>query len=298
MSLLSVEGLWKSFGPLKALNGVDFVLEPGETLGLVGESGSGKSTLARCILGLQKPEQGRVIFDGDDFLALKGRALQNKRAGIQMIFQDPYGSLNPRMKVQGILEEPFRIHNKKPTIPELLHQVGLDPKSGERFVHEFSGGQRQRIGIARALALSPKLILADEPVSALDVSVQSQILNLLKSIQKERGTAFLFIAHNLSVVQHMSHRIGVLYFGRLVELAPAGELYTNPRHPYTRGLLAAIPEIGKKRAHSLLQGDPPSPLNPPRGCPFHPRCPQATELCRTTNPALEGTSHKVACHHA
>ena len=295
-----------SFAPkrtLYAVNGVSFEIAAGETLGLVGESGCGKSTLGKALVRLEKPASGSIRLDGKELAALSGRELKRSRGDIQMVFQDPYGSLNPRLKIAESLDEviamrrPGKAAERRARAEELLTQVGLTPDSLDRYPHQFSGGQRQRIGIARALAGDPKLIVADEPVSALDVSVQAAIVNLLMDIQRECGMAFLFIAHDLAVVEHISNRIMVMYLGRIVEIAPARELVASPRHPYTKALLAAVPTLssggGKKL---LLDGDVPSPIDPPPGCPFHPRCPRATERCRTERPELAGNDGRLcAC---
>ena len=318
MSLLRVEHLKKYYrapspllGPkrfVRALDDVSFELNEGETLGLVGESGCGKSTLARQLIRLENPTAGKICLDGTDLAALKGSALRRMRGSFQMIFQDPYASLNPRMSVYNALEEALKLHTgldaagRADRIAELLRQVGLNPEHARRFPHQFSGGQRQRIGIARALAVKPRFIVADEPVSALDVSVQSQIVNLLQDIQKETGVAFLFIAHDLAVVEHISHRIMVMYLGRLTETGPAHELCANPAHPYTRALLSSVPTTRpeKKSERMILSGDVPSPLNPPQGCRFHPRCPFRKAVCEKEEPVLRpvggNTCHLCACH--
>jgi oligopeptide/dipeptide ABC transporter ATP-binding protein len=287
---------------LYAVNGVSFDIAAGETLGLVGESGCGKSTLGKALVRLEKPASGSIRLEGRELANLSGRELKRSRGDIQMVFQDPYGSLNPRLKIAESLDEviamrrPGKAAERRARAEELLAQVGLPPDSLDRYPHQFSGGQRQRIGIARALAGDPKLIVADEPVSALDVSVQAAIVNLLMDIQRECGMAFLFIAHDLAVVEHISNRIMVMYLGRIVEIAPAHELVASPRHPYTRALLAAVPTLspgGEKKL--LLHGDVPSPIDPPPGCPFHPRCPHAQERCRTERPALENCGGDRAC---
>lgn len=315
--LLSVQGLQKHYpvrrglfgkstNTVKAVDDVSFDISRGETLGLVGESGCGKTTTGRCILRLIEPTSGRVLFEGKDLLSAKPREMRALRRHMQMIFQDPFASLNPRMTVAGIVEEPLIIHRmgdrsrRMNRVAELLALVGLDPAFMKRFPHEFSGGQRQRIGIARALALDPQLIIADEPVSALDVSVQAQIVNLLRDLQEKLNLTFLFIAHDLSVVQHFSNRIGVMYLGKLVELASSRELFEDPLHPYTKVLLASIPipdpAVRKKR--DSLKSEVPSPLNPPSGCRFHPRCPIAVERCKTEEPPLREVKpgHFAACH--
>ena len=318
MSLLCVEHLKKYyaapsplFGPkryVRALDDVSFELSEKETLGLVGESGCGKSTLARQLIRLENPTDGRIFLDGIDLCSLHGNRLRKMRGNFQMIFQDPYASLNPRMSVYSALEEALKLHTKldekgrADRIAELLRQVGLKPEHARRYPHQFSGGQRQRIGIARALAVRPRFIVADEPVSALDVSVQSQIVNLLQDIQQETGVAFLFIAHDLAVVEHISHRIMVMYLGRLTETGPSHELCAHPAHPYTRALLASVPTPRQDHRHEriILTGDVPSPLNPPSGCRFHPRCPCRQAICEKEDPLLkpvnnDGT-HLCACH--
>ena len=313
MALLEVRDLVVSyrvrsgnFAPkrtLYAVNGVSFDLAAGETLGLVGESGCGKSTLGKALVRLEKPASGSIKLAGKELATLSGRALRKSRGDIQMIFQDPYGSLNPRLKIAESLDEVLALRRpgdkeeRRKRAEELLAQVGLAPDALERYPHQFSGGQRQRIGIARALAGDPELIVADEPVSALDVSVQAAIVNLLTDIQRDCGMSFLFIAHDLAVVEHISNRIMVMYLGRIVETAPAHELVSSPRHPYTKALLAAVPTLtpeGKSRL--VLKGDVPSPIDPPPGCPFHPRCPFAAGRCRVERPELEGDGkHLCAC---
>jgi oligopeptide/dipeptide ABC transporter ATP-binding protein len=291
---------------VRAIDGVDLTVYPGETLGVVGESGCGKSTLGRLILRLLEPTAGEVLFDGEDLQALHRKALRQKRREMQIVFQDPFGSLNPRMRVGKIIGEGFEIHNlargaeQRRRVTELLERVGLQADAYERYPHEFSGGQRQRIGIARALAVRPRLIVADEPVSALDVSIQAQIINLMQDLQDEMGLAYVFIAHDLRVVEHISHRVAIMYLGKIVELADSEELYRNPRHPYTRALLSAVPVPDPQagRTRMILAGDVPSPIHPPAGCAFHPRCPFVEERCRLTEPPLTmgGARHAVACH--
>lgn len=296
----------RTIGNVKAVDDVSFAIRKGETLGLVGESGCGKSTAGRTILRLMKPTGGEILFEGKDITQLSGSKLQKARRDFQMVFQDPYASLNPTQMVGDIIAEPilnYEKRNKKELeqeIKTLLKRVGLPEEAYYKYAHEFSGGQRQRIGIARALALHPKLIVADEPVSALDVSVQSQVLNLLKELQIEFDLTYLFIAHDLSVVKHMSDRIGVMYLGNLVELASNKDLYKEPLHPYTQALISAIPEPNpaKRKERIVLKGDVPSPQNPPTGCPFHTRCPVAMEICSQEKPALAEVrpGHQVACH--
>ena len=292
---------------VQAVDGVSLEIRRGETLGLVGETGSGKSTLARCVAGLHPVTSGRISFDGQDITNLPRRKMQPFRRDIQMIFQDPYGSLNPRRRVGSIIGEPFTVHKiasgdeRKRRVQELMDRVGLNPEHYNRFPAEFSGGQRQRIGVARALALRPKLIICDEPVSALDVSIQAQIINLLEDLQSDFGLTYLFIAHDLSVVRHLCQRVAVMYLGRIVELADSDELFGNPQHPYTQALLAAVPvpdpSVESHRSFRPVQGEVPSPINPPSGCVFHPRCPIAVEGCKRTRPELRElrTGHFVAC---
>jgi oligopeptide transport system ATP-binding protein len=293
---------------VKAVDDVSFTIEPGETLGLVGESGCGKTTLGRAIVRLLEPTAGSIWFAGEDLACLSRSELRVCRRGFQIIFQDPFGSLNPRLTVEDIIGEALDIHHLAPNkstrrqrVAELLEAVGLDPACGQRYPHEFSGGQRQRIGVARALAVEPKLIVCDEPVSALDVSVQAQIINLLQDLQQARGVAYLFIAHDLAVVEHISRRVMVMYLGKIVELAEAKTLLRSPRHPYTQALLSAVPVVDadSKRPRIILSGDVPSPLHPPSGCPFHPRCPVAEfPRCRTEIPLLRevASGHWAACH--
>jgi len=291
-----------------AVNDVSFTIEAGETFGLVGESGCGKSSLGRAIVGINKPRSGDILINGQDVTHLHGRSLHDFRREVQMIFQDPYASLNPRMTIGEILSEPMVIHGlyhsagaREERVTELLRTVGLKPDHIRRYPHEFSGGQRQRISIARTLAVNPRFIICDEPISALDVSIQAQIINLLKQIQKERNIAYLFIAHDIGMVKHISDRIGVMYLGHLVEVGDSSEVYFHPLHPYTKALLSAIPisdpDVGKSRKRIILEGEIPSPLNPPAGCPFSTRCPLADEACRRMPKMQQFGSHQVACHH-
>jgi len=318
--LLKVEDLKKYFpitrgiliqrhvGDVKAVDGVSFQIYRGETLGLVGESGCGKTTVGRTILQLYRPTAGSVHFDDVDLATLEGEKLRRTRRRMQMIFQDPYASLNPRMTVGGMLSEPLQVHGiarrkeQRERVEELLELVGLSPYFVNRYPHEFSGGQRQRIGIARAVALQPDFIVCDEPISALDVSIQSQVVNLLEELQERLGLTYLFIAHDLSMVRHISDRVAVMYLGKIVELTDRDSLYTNPLHPYTQALMSAVPipdpVVEKKRQRIILKGDVPSPSNPPQGCNFNTRCPIAKEICHEKEPDLlpaEG-EHRVACH--
>ncbi|HVY69889.1 MAG TPA: dipeptide ABC transporter ATP-binding protein [Verrucomicrobiae bacterium] len=301
--------LRRSQAVVRAVDGLSLTIAPGETLGLVGESGCGKSTLGRAIVRLVDPTAGSIRFEDEDISRLTGEALRAKRRRIQMIFQDPYGSLNPRLPVEEIIGEALDIHQLAPghaarqaRVQDLLRSVGLDAAHARRYPREFSGGQRQRIGIARALAVEPRLIVCDEPVSALDVSVQAQVINLLSDLQHERGIAYLFIAHDLAVVEHISQRIAVMYLGKIVETGPAKEICRSPKHPYTQALLSAVPVVDpdSKRQRIQLAGELPSPINPPSGCPFHPRCPVAIARCKTEVPLLRTfeTSREAACHLA
>lgn len=296
-------GLFRKKRYLNAVRGVSFELNKGEILGLVGESGCGKSTVGRALVRLEKPAAGEILLNGFDIGRAEGKELDARRKDFQMVFQDPYGSLNPRLTIFSALDEVLRIHFKESAAErrkrasELLERVGLDGKYLDRYPHQFSGGQRQRIGIARALAAEPLFIVADEPVSALDVSVQAAVVNLLDDIRRETGTSFIFIAHDLAVVEHISDRIMVMYLGKIVESAPSHELVKNARHPYTRALLSAVPDVGKRAAgSSVLSGDVPSPLAPPSGCPFHPRCSRCLDICRTDAPEWKcENGHGFAC---
>jgi peptide/nickel transport system ATP-binding protein len=317
MSLLEIRNLKKHFpageglfsrskAVVKAVDGVSLTVEEGETLGIVGESGCGKSTLGRTILRLIEPTSGEVYFEGKNLLALSQRELRSMRREMQIIFQDPYASLNPRMRVGDIVGEGIEIHKlakgkaKRQRVIDLLHQVGLREEHFDRYPHEFSGGQRQRIGIARALAVNPRFIVADEPVSSLDVSIQAQIINLMQELQEKMHLTYFFISHDLRVVEHISHRVAIMYLGKIVEIANSDTIYRDAKHPYTRALLSAVPmpETGQKKERMVLQGDVPSPVHPPSGCSFHPRCPYREALCDQIEPQLEfdGLGHGVSCH--
>jgi len=303
--------LAKPLGVVRAIDGVSFTIRKGETLGLVGESGCGKTTTGRCILQLERPTGGSIVFEGIDMVTLDAAALRAVRRRVQVIFQDPYSSLNPRMTIAQILAEPLKVHGivrdpgeRELRVRELLTQVGLLPQHAKRYPHQLSGGQRQRVGIARALAMEPSLIVCDEPVSALDVSIQAQIINLLEELQQRLGLTYLFIAHDLSVVRHISDRVAVMYLGKIVELADRQAIYDEPLHPYTRALLSAVPipdpKVEAKRERTVLRGEVPSPLNPPSGCVFHPRCPVAVARCSAEIPPLREIrpGHWAACHLA
>ena len=317
MSLLDIRDLKKHFpvgdgflsrnkGSVKAVDGVTLSVNEGETLGLVGESGCGKSTLGRAILRLIEPTGGEVVFEGKDLLGMSGRELRDMRREMQIIFQDPYASLNPRMRVGDIVGEGLEIHKlargkaKRDRVMELLRQVGLRPDHYARYPHEFSGGQRQRIGIARALAVNPRFIVCDEPVSSLDVSIQAQIINLLQELQEKMHLTYLFISHDLRVVEHISHRVAIMYLGKVVEIANSETIYRDAKHPYTRALLSAVPtpDTRRKKERVVLEGDVPSPVNPPSGCSFHPRCSYREALCSQSEPNLDfdAAGHGVACH--
>ena len=301
----------KTVAEVKAIDDISFKILKGETLGLVGESGCGKTTTGRCILQLERPTSGQIIYDGTDMDTVDRRELNKLRQRIQVIFQDPYSSLNPRMKIGQIISEPMRVHGIEPDpatrnkrVDELLSVCGLSPKMADRYPHEMSGGQRQRVGIARALSLNPEFIVCDEAVSALDVSIQAQVINLLEDLRDEFDLTYLFIAHDLSVVRHLCHRVAVMYLGKLVELADCDELFDNPLNPYTQALLGSVPipdpEIEQQREHRVIEGEVPSPMNPPPGCVFHPRCPKAVETCKEELPGLREIKpgHWVACTEA
>ncbi len=317
--LVRVENLKKYFpitrgvfqrhiGDIKAVDGISFFVRRSETLGLVGESGCGKTTTGRTLLQLYRPTEGQVYFEGQELSAMKGEQLRRMRRRMQMIFQDPYASLNPRMTIGSIIGEPLEVHNiakgkeKRERVQELLRVVGLNPYFINRYPHEFSGGQRQRIGVARALALNPSFVVCDEPVSSVDVSIQAQIVNLLEDLQEQFGMAYLFIAHDLSMVRHISSRVAVMYLGKIVELTGRHELYSNPLHPYTQALLSAVPipdpVVEERRQRTILEGDVPSPAHPPEGCNFNPRCPVVMDICKKEDPEFKEVSseHWAACH--
>ncbi len=316
MSLIEIRNLKKYFpvggglfsrrkGEVRAVDGVDLAINEGETLGLVGESGCGKSTLGRTLLRLIEPTEGEINFQGKNLLKLSPRELRDMRREMQIIFQDPYASLNPRMRVGQIVGEGLEIHKlaagrkKRARVMELLNQVGLREEHYDRYPHEFSGGQRQRIGIARALAVNPKFIVADEPVSSLDVSIQAQIINLLQELQEKMHLTYFFISHDLRVVEHISHRVAIMYLGKIVEIAPSDKIYQTAKHPYTRALLSAVPmpDPERKKERIVIEGDVPSPVNPPAGCSFHPRCPYRIDVCDKVEPKLEfEDGHGAACH--
>jgi oligopeptide/dipeptide ABC transporter ATP-binding protein len=298
----------KEVARVRAVDGVSFSIRKGETLGLVGESGCGKTTTGRCILRLEHPTGGEILFDGKNLVDLDQKSMRALRQKIQVIFQDPYSSLNPRMKIGEIISEPMMVHRTEPNkaardarVTELLRLCGLDPRFADRYPHEMSGGQRQRVGIARALSVRPEFIICDEAISALDVSIQAQIINLLEDLREQFGLTYLFIAHDLSVVRHLCHRVAVMYLGKIVELADCDELYSHPLHPYTQALLAAVPapdpDLEKARAHRIVKGEVPSPMNPPKGCVFHPRCPLAIDSCAKIVPEFRELrpGHWVAC---
>ena len=300
--------LQRQVGEVKAVDGVSFTVRRGETLGLVGESGSGKTTIGRVILQVYRPTSGQVLFDGVDLATLKGKSMRAMRRRMQVVFQDPYSSLNPRIKTGDIVGEPLKVHNLVESkeeygarVAELFRTVGLNPAMADRYPHEFSGGQRQRIGVARALAVQPEFIVADEPVSALDVSIQAQLINLLEDLQQEFGLTYLFIAHDLSVVRHISDRVAVMYLGKVMEIADRVRIFQEPLHPYSKALMSAVPipnpRVERSRERIILEGTIPSPLNPPSGCVFHTRCPMAIDECRVTTPALQekAPGHSVAC---
>ncbi len=313
-NILEVKDLTKHFKAGKkqivhAVDGISFTLQRGKTLGLVGESGCGKSTCARTIIRMYDPTAGQIVLDGTDITAMKQKELKPYRKKMQMIFQDPYASLNARMTVRDIIAEPLMAHNLVKSKEEandlvypMLERVGLTKEHANRYAHEFSGGQRQRVGIARALILEPQLVICDEPISALDVSIQAQVINLLKDFQEEKGLSYLFIAHDLSMVRYVSDDVGVMYLGQLVEMSEADEIYRNPLHPYTKGLLGSVPianpKLARQKEKSSIEGDIPSPINPPSGCRFHTRCPYAVPECSRVKPELVdvGGGHKVACH--